>query len=305
MLILSAFLKFTGRLFQGLVLAPFLIPATLLTLLSGTVWFNSSRPEVVHRPELVDAVRLASVKAANALPVPQIAESPVLVLPFANDPHGLVRDEVEQALVRRGSYAPLPPHRLDGWIDWGTESLGLHSNGITKTESACRRGRWAAAAVVMTGIVHQTRVPSSGVLSPGQSAYAEFTIELRDAHTSRLLHRQTFDNDIVNIAALTESAEVTSTWLFQSFSYLLLVLLTCLLWPLALLPLIRRVVRLERNELNAVLLVLLLAVPLLLSAPWIFGLSATWLRVLVMLPVTAAGCLWSVFVVSQISSHPA
>ncbi|MGH7128674.1 MAG: hypothetical protein ACREIV_08890, partial [Planctomycetaceae bacterium] len=74
-----------------------------------------------------------------------------------------------------------------------------------------------------------------------------------------------------------------------------------LFWPVLLVPVMRRVLKMEHNGLTLLTLVLTVAVPLALSYPWAFGAAGSVGRVVVFTVVGLLAALWSVFVMSRVA----
>lgn len=86
---------------------------------------------------------------------------------------------------------------------------------------------------------------------------------------------------------------------FQSPHYLIGWFVFALLWPIALIPVIKAVTKHERNGFNLLMLVALTAVPLALAYPVAFGNAYAWWKGLLWAISLVAVFLWCTWIMSR------
>lgn len=288
------------QMFHSFLLAPMVVPLALLAAGLGAFWMRASPTNSTHRPELLQAVNVACERVPNSLPVPSVAEQPTLVLPFENDNGQLVTSSLRHTLTTQGHYVSVEPHFIDRWIDKTLHWLELRPRTVRDADTACRWARGAKANYVVLGKVHETRVPRPGLLSA--AGYAKFEMTMYDASNGQLVSSETFDSGPAELDQLV-AIEPLQPGVFQSGGYMLGVLIFSLLWPLALIPLIRRVLKMENNWLNAVLLLVIAGMPIALSFPWAFGLTASAWKIVAFVPCSLLAALWCLFVMSEVAKR--
>lgn len=296
---LTVLVSLLSRLVRGSVWISVLVPVALLAGLGSILWQAPSPPPVPPRIELVDAVEQACVQVPAALPEPKIAGQRTLVLPLVNDHDRLVTDTLRRTLSEQGWYIAAEPGRVDHMKDEFWTKLGKSPQPVTDSTTASAKARAADAGYVVIGEVLETRIPKSP--AAGGTGFARFRLQLVDAATARPVYKGTFrSRPPDDVTTLSVGASPASGGLLGSRHYIVAVILFAVLWPLALAPVMKRVLKAENNALSALSLLLIAGVPIALGVPWAFGEGAGAFVTTGFVVGALLSALWCVFVMSEI-----
>lgn len=293
---MNALLRAIGRLFY---------PARLLFSFLFRLWFwmlaflllgvglwswrysariESPRPVPTSLRQAIDA---ACGRVPSALPRPERALRPTLVLPLAGDRESLVTDAVRQVLNADGRYRPVDPGLVQRLLDEFFELAGAPRQPVSDAGSAMRIARSAGAEVAIFGRVERLQLHD-------QHAEVAFWLEAVDVEREQPLLADTFSSQPPEMPPAT-SSPTWPRWLGA--------LAVALLWPPLTVPVMARVLRMESNLATLLTIAAVTAVPAVIAWPLIFNADmGTW-RVVLFTVGLLLTAFWSALVMSWVVEH--
>ena len=293
---MNAFLKTIGRLFYPVRwLFSFLFRLwfwmlALLLLLGVGLWswrysarIESSRPVPTSLRQAIDA---ACSGVPSALPRPERALRPTLVLPLAGDRESLVTDTVRQVLNADGRYRPVDPGLVQRLVDEFFELAGAPRQPVSDAGSAVRIARSAGAEVAIFGRVERLQLHD-------HHAEVAFWLEAVEVESEQSLLADTFSSQPPTMPSVTSP----STW-----PQWLGALAIALLWPLLTVPVMTRVLQMESNLATLLTIAAITAVPAVIAWPLLFGADMeTWRVVLFTLGLLLTA-FWTALIMSRVAA---
>jgi hypothetical protein len=274
-----------GILLRGLSIS------ALLALIGGAwVWYQFQRPPTVVVPaDLVSAADVAVERFALALPRPERALRPVLVLPPVGDREMLVTQALRNCLDRQGLYRPVDKGRTDRFLEELYKLAGIPQGPVTDPAVALKLGRAAAAEVVLLGHVDRFWLGHKG-------AEIVLTLRMLQVADGQVLSSGTFSNTITPAPSAGSESEAG-----LRMTVLVALIALALLCPLLAVPLMRRTLRRESNAANLLTIVGISALPAVIAWPVAFrGPTSVWHTTLYLIGVVLS-VLWSTTVMAYVA----
>lgn len=300
-------ISFFDRTFITLRMAMIPIPVFLLAAFFLWWWLRPKEKAAPVYPEpLVRAVERACQSAVDALPR---GEKPhgqrTLVLPFKADNDLLVTNTLVTTIDNdpRASYKTIEESRRDWLLENFKWLIGeIYPKGDFSEETAITRGRRADAQYVIAGEVRKSSGPDE---KKGRPAFVEFAIRMYyvEKDTNVLVLDEQFTSEEAKTAdEPSESSNVDEPQnTFGGAPFILGVLVFTLVWPVALSPIIKRVLWTENNGFILIALIVIAGVPIALAAPWAFVAGYSTWRLLVYIVGSFVVVLWCIVVMSQVA----
>ena len=294
---MNALLKTLGRLFAPVVylltlpLRLWFWIIVLLTLgvgLWGWRQFGQRESPPVVPATLQAAVEAASSRLPPALPRPQRALRPTLVLPLVDDRELLVTQGIRQALTRDGGYRPVDKGTGQQVLDELFELAGVPRQPVTDGEIALQIAEAAGAEVVVLGRVERLELQA-------QHAEVAFSLQVFETGSQTPLLADTFTS-----APPPGLRNATSA---LPWAWALGVLAVAVLWPLLTIPVMARVVRRESNSTTLVTIVVISAVPVVVAWPLFFGTAIVAWRVITFALALLLVAFWTALVMSWVAAR--
>jgi hypothetical protein len=261
-----------------------------LVLLGVGVWtwqssgrIESPRPVPTSLRQAVDA---ACSRVPSALPRPERALRPTLVLPLADDRELLVTDTIRQVLNADGGYRPVDPGRVQRLLDEFFELAGAPRQPVTDAGSALRIARSAGAEVALFGRVDRLQLHD-------QHAEVTFRLEAIDVESEQPLLAETFSS----VPPTTNQITRPVTW-----PWWLGALAVVLLWPPLTVPVMAWVLRMESNLATLLTIVAVTAVPAVIAWPLIFGGDIGAWRIVLFTVGLLLTAFWTALVMSWVAA---
>lgn len=294
---MKGLLRFAGRMFfPVLLLLSLLLHARFLAVaalaLGVGIWgWRQSSPGEAPPPipaTLQETVDAACRQVPRALPRPQRALRPTLVLPLAGDRELLVTQGIRRALDQDGGYRSVDKDQARELLDELFDLVGTPLQDVTDADTALEMAQAAGAEVVMLGRVERLE------LGDGQ-ADVSFSLRAFELGSEQPLLAGNFP-----AAPTVESpaAEPRLPW-----GWMLSVLAVAVLWPLLTMPVMIRVLRMESNAATLLTILAVTAVPAVVAWPLFFATAVgAWRVVAFALAVLLVG-FWSAQVMSWIAAR--
>jgi len=187
------------------------------------------------------------------LPAPERALRPTLLLPLASDREGLITSQLRSALDRQGWYRPIDTSLRDTILDTAHGLTGIGTDPAVRSMQwtpgeLARMMRSANAETVLRGTVERFSLPATGDV--------EITLRLELWELSEpdavLIHSFAMEHP------RSEPPRKPRSWL-GTYS---LAVLVALIWPLAMIPWMRRAIREDSNGAILKALLGITAIPL-------------------------------------------
>lgn len=251
--------------------------------LGGYVYFQAidRSEELSPTPAGIDvAIDQVCQQLVDALPNPQIALRPTLILTLESDRQALITASMSRWLSEDGRYRPVDP----GLLDQLYQTLGFEERVVLNREDAVRFAQSADAEVVIYGRINQFEIDERAV-----------NLNL-DIHVFDLLsNEQVYDGRLAN--SEPDLAIARKIQASQSDFVLPCLALICLAlaWPIACFPGIRAVLKLESNLFTAVVLIVVIAMPVFAWSSAVSSLLSgilAWLLLLLGAIVISVWCLY-------------
>ena len=293
---MKGLLKFAGRMFFPAMFflsllrhVRFLAIAALALGVGVWGWRQSGSGE---SPPPVPATLQEAVDAAcrdvpRALPRPQRALRPTLVLPLEGDRELLVTQGVRRALERDGGYRPVDKGKVRELMDELFDMAGVPRQDVTDAATALSIAKTAGAEVVMFGRVQRLE------LGDGQAAVS-FSLRAFELGSEQPL----LADDFPAARPAESSPGQTLHW-----AWILGVLAVALLWPLLTIPVMARVLKMESNAATLLTILAVTAVPAVVAWPLFSGTTVVVWRVAVFALMLLLVGLWSALVMSWVAAR--
>ncbi|NQT37900.1 MAG: hypothetical protein HQ581_10445 [Planctomycetes bacterium] len=282
-----------------------LVPILFVGLIAGGIWgwvkLTGGPPAMPTA--VAEAVESSCTQAAAALPEPERMYRPTLVLPLVNDHRLLITEGLREAVSDGGRYEVIDPSvtaRLGAKI---RQVMGSTAERVSDPAEALKRAKAAGAEVVLFGHVETlagNKATAEVVfrLCAMEVATGESLVDLRtftgDSQPEPVAEEPVAEETAVDLTA----ADSGSTW---RGGILLGLAGFALVWPLLMIPTMRRVLDRESNAATALTMLLLVAVPAAIAWPVVFADGGGIFRaILYGLAVVAAGS-WCVLVMSRVA----
>lgn len=226
------------------------------------------------------AVRAVCEEVPDRLP-PLDVQRVAVVVPLQDDDTRIVTYYLREAL-RDSMYKPPEP----GAASWLTRRFN-YAMGQPPARSASEAAEVARAK--------DARFAIWGRVLKLNDESVQFELNVTDAEGQPVGEPITLPGtaaDRVTISAI----DMTNGKYFSG------VVVFTLLWPLVLIPLMRRVIRVENNGLTLVVLIAMTAVPAALVYPWAFGSLYSVVRAVIWFAILAIVFLWCSYVLSRAAS---
>lgn len=212
-------------------------------------------------PEAASALLARSMTEACAgvpvaLPTPDRALRPLLILPLADDRNSLVTGKLRDSFAGQDWYQLVEKGRVEQIIDALYEAWGKPREPVTDPSVAIELAEDAPAEVVVIGRVQRLE-PLDGGFN------VSIHLQAIEVDSGQLLLDDTFSN-------LESSTAAPGSYSFR-LAALLGLASFALIWPALTIPVMRRVVRMESNAATLITILLITAVPALASWPIVFG----------------------------------
>lgn len=253
-----------------------------------TFWQLPSTPPVKTSSSKAEAARALAEEVLSELPQPA-TEKRTLILPLAGDSTYRVTHALRSSFYSgTGQFVsvdddPLQRLRNKWLLLWG---FPLEPVAIDAVDEAQRRARRAGAEYAITGQVHQATADALA-----------FDLAVIDARPGGPVTRHRFSSGRGN--QLDWPATPAAVW--GSLPYILGVAAFAILWPAALVPMIRRVLKVENNGLTLFALVIIAAVPIALIYPWAIVAQRSILATIGFVVSSLLIVLWCLFVTAKTS----
>ena len=286
---------FAWRFLVGVVSLPSRVIGivAVVTLVSGGwTWFNyfSTTKPAAFPTSLTRATQTVCDQVPPCLPRPQRALCPLLVLPLADDRELMVTQTLRDCLAKQSWYRPCEKGPSDRFLEGLFNNIGMPKEPVADPATAVKLAKAAEAEVVVFGRVDRFEVLDDGV------AVAVHVQAL--GVDGKPLFDKTFTNQEPPATALHISFHISGPRLaiFAGLAAF------TLLWPLVLVPLMRRVLGAESNVANLLAIVLISAVPPAVGWPVVFtdGSGALWVAVFGLWTVLSV--LWCIMVMSRVAA---
>jgi len=236
---------------------------------------------------LQEAVDAACRDVPRALPRPQRALRPTLVLPLEGDRELLVTQGVRRALERDGGYRPVDKGKVRELMDELFDMAGVPRQDVTDAATALSIAKTAGAEVVMFGRVQRLEQ------GDGQAAVS-FSLRAFELGSEQPL----LADDFPAARPAESSPGQTLHW-----AWMLGVLAVAVLWPLLTIPVMARVLKMESNAATLLTILAVTAVPAVVAWPLFFGTTVVVWRVALFALMLLLVGLWSALVMSWVAAR--
>ncbi|MDG2219806.1 MAG: hypothetical protein P8L85_00385 [Rubripirellula sp.] len=262
----------------------------LVVALAGYVYVRDIQNPVVGPQTPVgirEAVDQACQRLVDALPNPEVALRPTLILTMEGDRQSLVTDSMSRWLSEDGRYRSVDP----GLLDQLYEKVGFDRRAVSDREDAVRLARAMEAEVVIFGRINRLEIDQADV-------NLSLDIQVLDLVNERELYADVLTNLPVTEVRDPGTPVSGNTYVLPFFA---LVCLT-LAWPIACFPGVRALLRIEHNGLTAACLLLIIAVPIFVWWSAVSLIASGVVAVLLLVIGTIAIPVWCLFVTNSLAA---
>lgn len=256
------------------------------------VYRQWNEPPVRIDRKLDRAIQKTVEQLPSQLPKPDIAGRPLLLLPLVDDRAKQITGALRIAVNEDGNFHSVDQSTLTKILT----KLGIQNENVTDPAEAIKLGKAAEAEVVIIGRVLKMRK------SEGQSL-VEFKAQAYQVSDAAPLFENTHFTNVPPkpVAPTSEAAKKPVKW---PATPLELAGLLCfvLVWPVLLVPLVRKILEREKNALNAITLLAVIAVPVTVSWFAVLSSSKDWLGFQLLALVLILTAFWSAFVLNQVAA---
>lgn len=256
------------------------------------VYRQWNEPPVRIDRRLDRAIQKMAEQLPSRLPKPDIAGRPLLLLPLVDDRAKQITGALRTALNEDGNFHTVDQSTLNQILT----KLGIRNENVTDPAEAIKLGKAANAEVVIMGRVLKMRKDESQSL-------VEFRAQAYQVSDAAPLFK---NNHFTNVPPkpVVPPSKTPKQPLKWPATPLELAGLLCfvLVWPVLLVPLVRKILDREKNTLNAITLVAVIAVPVTVSWFAVLSSSEDWLGFQLLVLVLVLTALWSTFVLNQVAA---
>jgi len=268
-----------------------LIPALAALALGASVWgWRPAGQSQLADPvpaTLQEAVAAACSEVPRALPAPQRALRPTLVLPRAGDRELLMTQGIREALERDGGYRPVDQSLARELLDELFDLAGAPRQPVADAPTALGLAKAAGAEVVMFGHVERLALRD-------RRAEVSFSLQAFELGGEQPLLAGEFP-------ALRPGSLRTATKL--PWAMRLGVLAVAVVWPLLTIPVMARVLRMDSNAATLLTILAVTAVPALVAWPQFFAEPVGPGRILAYAFAVLLAGFWSALVMSRVAAR--